>query len=360
MTTAADSHVVVRKSRSSLPALFSSIRWSEESRQVKGAPVVKIVYLDQNHWIELARGAYGLHSKPEVLEVLAIARHVVASHTACFPLSFTHMMEIYKNRSPDRRARLARFMLELSNDVTTADLPVVVRHEAHSALSQAFPGRIVPPEPLTYLGRGLSHAAGKPFAFSFDWPRATVEVIPDAKLRAFERDVLSLANLYLLSGTLPSTEDTHTIPPTDLGPDRRFKDSLAKWRGAAQRYPPSELKRRIYAITLADMEDILRAILRKYNVPLHDFALLGETGWCQILDSMPSRRVDMHLRFEWAKNPQLTPRDSDLNDWASLGIAVSYCDVVVTEKQTADLLNRGLSTRATVLASLTDLPSLLA
>ena len=33
-------------------------------------PVVKIVYLDQNHWIELARATYGRHSKTGVLVLI--------------------------------------------------------------------------------------------------------------------------------------------------------------------------------------------------------------------------------------------------------------------------------------------------
>ena len=68
-----------------------------------------------------------------------------------------------------------------------------------------------------------------------------------------------------------------------------------------------------------------------------------------------------HLRRGWAKNASLKPNDSgsDLNDWAYLGVAVSYCDIVVTEKQMADLFSRGFDTRATVVPQLGQLPELL-
>ena len=321
---------------------------------------MKIVYLDQNHWIELARAAYGRKAKPGIPEALAVVRHAASVGAACFPLSLTHVIEIHKNQTPDRRTRLARFMLELSRDTTTADLTAVVRHEAHAALSKALPHRISPPGPLAYLGHGLSHAAGRDFALSLQWPAAAIGAIPEVQRKAFEKEVLSLVNLHLLSGTLPSGAPATPLPPNDLSPDRRFRAALAEWRGAARRYSQRELQRIIYAITFADVWDVLREILHNHNEALRDFALLGEPGWCRILDDMPSRRVDMHLRREWAKNPQLTPKESDLNDWASLGIAVSYSDVVLTEKQTANLLTRGFSTRATVLAALTDLPPLLA
>lgn len=55
---------------------------------------------------------------------------------------------------------------------------------------------------------------------------------------------------------------------------------------------------------------------------------------------MPSRRADMHIRTQWAKNANLNPKVSDLNDWTYLGIAVCYCDLVVTENQMNDLLRR--------------------
>ena len=317
---------------------------------------MKIVYLDQNHWIELSRAVHGRAAKRGVRDVLAVARLATAAGSACFPLSFTHVMETYKNDIPDRRIRLAKFMLELSGEMTTADLPTVVRHEAHMALSRMLPHRLSPPPPLQYLGRGLSHTAGRSFGFDLRWPRAADQTIPRDRRKAIEKQVLSLANLHLISGTLPPGAP---VPPADLTPDRRFKAALAEWRGAAKRYSQRELERRIYAITFADVWDILRETLQKHNVPVREFALLGEPRWCRILDDMPSRRVDMHLRREWAKNSHLTPRESDLNDWAALGIAACYADVLVTEKQTTDLLNRDPSTPATVIANLTELPQLL-
>jgi hypothetical protein len=101
------------------------------------------------------------------------------------------------------------------------------------------------------------------------------------------------------------------------------------------------------------------AVLAGHGIRLGEFALLGEQGWRALLDDMPSRRADMHLRNQWAKNASLTPKESDLNDWAFLGVGVSYCDIVVTEKQVADLFSRGFETRATILTDLRQLPDML-
>jgi hypothetical protein len=70
----------------------------------------------------------------------------------------------------------------------------------------------------------------------------------------------------------------------------------------------------------------------------------------------------MHLKRQWAKNAALKPNDrnSTLSDWTFLSVAVSYCDIVVTEKLMANLYSRGFSTRAIVITQLSQLPELVA
>ena len=68
----------------------------------------------------------------------------------------------------------------------------------------------------------------------------------------------------------------------------------------------------------------------------------------------------MHLKRQWAKNADLRPQDSDLIDWGFLSMAVSDCDIVVTEKQKANLFSRCFNTRATIIAQLSQLPKLVA
>ena len=110
----------------------------------------------------------------------------------------------------------------------------------------------------------------------------------------------------------------------------------------------------------SDVNDILAPMndaLERHGILWPEFAVLGETNWRIFIDNLPTCRVDMHLRRQWAKNKQLKPKPSELNDWAFLGAAVAYCDVVVTEKLFADLVNRGhLEKRAHVITDLKQLP----
>ena len=56
-------------------------------------------------------------------------------------------------------------------------------------------------------------------------------------------------------------------------------------------------------------------------------------------NGIPSRWAEMKLRHQRQANPQKSWEGNDLNDVTSLAVAVPYCDVVVTEKSWASLIN---------------------
>lgn len=66
----------------------------------------------------------------------------------------------------------------------------------------------------------------------------------------------------------------------------------------------------------------------------------GSGSLSRVIDDMPTRRVDLHLHKHVLRNSSYRVRPSDLEDWGSLALASSYCDVVC-EKHMADMLKRG-------------------
>lgn len=96
---------------------------------------MKVVYLDQNHWIEIARAAPGRGAAPGVSEVFANLKRSAIDGQACFPLSLGHWMETFKQSAVDRRARLAAYSRE------HASLPV------WSPFGGSKPALIVPKPP---------------------------------------------------------------------------------------------------------------------------------------------------------------------------------------------------------------------
>lgn len=157
-----------------------------------------------------------------------------------------------------------------------------------------------------------------------------------------------------MSGVLDASVENTFPQKMNLDFDNQFLDHLTTWRGSAARMSADKLRRTVYATTLVDIQKPLATVLAELRITTEQFAFLGEPVWCELLDMMPSRRADMHLRTQWAKNANLNPRVSDLNDWTCLGIAVCYCDLVVTENQMTDLLRRADEFVPKATARLTD------
>jgi hypothetical protein len=216
-----------------------------------------------------------------------------------------------------------------------------MRHEINVALARCFPGRVVV-EPLQLLGVGVAHALGAPG----HW-------LPGADARA---------EFACLSGIILQGQQFRELGPiTDLRMEHWFRDSLVSWRGVQSQYTPEALDRDIDLMHLTDLDSMLQDALAHHGIACDEFAQLGESRRREFLEDMPWQRADRHLIKQWAKSPQFSPKDSDLIDWAYLSVAVSYYDIVVTEKQMAALFKRdAFHTRATVCTHLRELPALLA
>ena len=321
---------------------------------------MKVIYLDQNHWITLARAASGRHSDPEMAGVLDALDQACATGRVCLPLSYGHYVETRKKRDAAQRYRLAQCMVGWSGGITIAPPHVVMRHEITVALARCFPGRVVV-EPLQLLGFGIAHAIANPDLHRpMHWPPGAEE-LPAPMLAAYEAHCRAKGELVHLSGILQGRKRWEWGPLTDLRMERWFRDSLVLWCGMQSQYTPEALDRDIDLMHLASLDSMLQDALALYGITRDEFAQLGESSQRRLLEDMPWQRADKHLIKQWAKSSHLRPKDSDLIDWAFLSVAVSYCDIVVTEKQMADLFKRdAFHTRATVCTHLRELLTLLA
>lgn len=311
----------------------------------------RIVYLDQLHWIEISKSIHGRGVRKGTAEVLAHMRKRASDGELLFPLSLAHYLETLKQADPGRRKRLSAVMRELSGGHTLADHSTVVRHEIRSALISKL-NLGAPVAPLKLLGCGMEHALGRKLNFRLEWPHP--EKVPEDVRNRIEGDVFDLLESTFLSGVLDVGKAPVLFPQMNLGLDKKFEDHLAEWRGCAAKMSTAELRRKVYATTLVDIQAPLSGELVDLGVSMEQFAKLGEPVWCELLDMMPSRRADMHLRTQWAKNANLNPKISDLNDWTYVAIAVCYCDLVVTENQMNNLLQRSDEFAPKCTAGLTD------
>ena len=322
---------------------------------------MKIVYLDQNKWIELARSREGIGGGGEIGEVAEVMKAASRLRQAKFPLSFAHYVETTKARAATRRRKLASVMLDLSEGFTLSPPDHMLRFEIDRQLFALFPSRIEPRrmQPLHLLGRGVRHATG---FRELGLPKTNEliemfapDVATDLRLKGLaEKHLEFVALSRLLSDGRDASE------PTPLSPERKFKEGLIDQRKQWDQFNAVDRERFLYSMALNDILPVLEEALSAHSLSLDEFALLGEQGWCRFLDEIPASRIDIHLHRQWMKNRSLRPRLSDGNDFAYVGTAAMYCDVIVTEKQLADLIRReGFECRAQVLTRLQDLPNAL-
>jgi hypothetical protein len=312
---------------------------------------VKIVYLDQNKWIELAREHYGRDPTHRLRHVLRALRVMVRRGVACFPLSFAHYIETHRAKDPARRWRLAGFMLGLSEGRTFNTLEAIGRREIDDALYRLFPDRVKVGD-FELLGRGCGHAAG------FDYQRVVFNAAPPVQAW-----LESLEDRAVLSGTMPPfgpRESWEQAPRYEGKEPELFHEGLKDWATRAPALEVDLRERLMHANALVDRLEALKAALRQHGIRPDELEALGPATLTAMVESMPSSRVIVHLYRQLSRNPKLRIKPNDLTDWAYVGAAAATCDVVVTEKLLADLLGRdGLSPRAVVLTDLHGLPGTL-
>jgi hypothetical protein len=309
----------------------------------------RIIYLDQNKWIELARAATG-KATPELLnQVLDILRESKRLGLNIFPLSLGHFIETNKRRDLESRSRLGSLMWELSDNWTLAAPTAIQRWELDRALSIAL-NRRLNERPFALLGQGVAHASDHlDGRIRLDPNR----LLPDDVRAAFEKQADRMLTESVLTGVSPFGEPAK---PDLSGPAKKFSDGLLQARARLLNANPDLQKRAGYAQVIVDMLEDIQRPLKFHCIPLAEFFDLGAEGFTRFVEAMPSIRLDMHLRQQWIRNTELKTRHSDLNDFGYVGTAAAYCDVVVTENQLADLLNRDKKKKAIVISNILDLP----
>lgn len=286
-----------------------------------------VVYLDQNKWIELSRMFHRKDVTARAQRILRGFQAAIADGRAVFPLSSVHYVETARISNVERKIRLGEAMWHFSRGVTLAAYSTIVRHELEVALSvhltQIVAGAV------SVLGNGHAHAFGAP-------PLSGV-------LAAFAEEV----ERSLLTGN----RRFGIQPPAFVGTTQRenFREHLATLHARFQAVAPELRENWLYAMSTVDILDPLNDVAARHNLPPSTLEALGETRLKQVIEAMPTRRVDLHLHREVLKNRTYVAKASDLEDWGGLAVASCYCDVVVCEKHMASMLRRsGFLTNARI------------
>jgi hypothetical protein len=196
----------------------------------------------------------------------------------------------------------------------------------------------VKPRELRLIGHGIPHAFG--------------EKVKSPLLAAFADEV----DEAMLAGN----EEWNIEPIQFSSQEHRnnFSEHLNSLHMRKHELDKSLWENWLYALAMKDILEPLFEVTRKHNISDSFMTDWGERKLKQFLNHIPTRRLDIHLHRQVLRNPGYKSKHSDLEDWAGLGMAMCYCDVVICENHFADLaLRDGYTTKARVETSLYELSS---
>lgn len=346
--------------------------WPETLRRPPSPP--QVVYLDLNHWIDLAKAMVGHPDGENFRWVLDRCVDFVNRGVAVFPISDTIYFEISKIGRYRQRRHLRDVVELISRYMVVTSRPVVSVHEIEAILDSWVGANPDPINKMDYLDWGAARAFGRVGGFQIK-SNDGADVTAETRLSypggpaAFD-SLMAEAELELnrrvIDGPTPEEEPElrgYGWDPTVAfeGAKKRAEQEIAQVKTFNEN--PKWRRGRIRDVVAA------REILIEINAPL--FRGLAERGAeledvfprpetvRRAFDSMPSFDVAVTLKTSLHKNPKHQWKTNDISDIDALGSTLPYCDVVVTDAAMAShVLNTGLADRLNtrVLSRLSELP----
>jgi hypothetical protein len=353
----------------------SGYGWPQTLRLPSRPP--KLVYLDLNQWIALAKAMAGHRGGDAYKEVLTCCLGASDRREAVFPLSDSIYFEISKNGSHRQRRDLLQVIEPMSRFMVVMSRSNISAHEIEAMLD-----RIVGPSPkpinsMDYLDWGVARALG--MVGGFKWRSSSSGEDVTAEVRsahahgpaAFDA-ILSNAvlelNRKIITGPTPAEEPE--LRKRGWNPSSNYEiaerraaqeieqvsrfDQYPRWRQG--RIPPRDVvAAREVEIEIHDA--LSRGLSLRGTTIAATFPVPDDTR--SALDSMPSFDVAVTLKTAYHRNPSHPWTQNDIHDIDAMGSTIPYCDIVVTDKQVASHANQTkLAERlgTIVISKLTDLP----
>jgi hypothetical protein len=348
---------------------------------------VTLLYLDLNYWINLAKARLGRPKVPDgYRHAYALLRYLTQAGALVVPLSEVHYSEMRDRiRSDVQRNELALTMAELSDYAAMPPRETVLAGQLNAAVARelATPDRTGPDRPL--LGYGVGYAQrGRPLNGRLVG-QATAIADPDAMLRqALEatetaigggwrysrRDQLSgqnwrqcltglfneAAEFMILRGPTPAEDpDLRTLgyDPAALQQimidlaDREKRMKTALMSKAVKDRRPDDVSTAA-ALALDPSPRLMAGAMAAIGRGPQAAGGLAKEQLARIVEDTPILDVERALRLGRLKNRDYSVEINDLYDMAALGVAVSCCDVVATDRSAsarAMLLGAGIQER---------------
>ena len=326
-------------------------RADADSTNQASHPAPRLLYLDMNVWIDLARGLK--HGDSGWEQIHARVNDAVQDGTLIVPLSPAHYLELWHRGDSDSRNDIARLMRDLSDYATVPSAHVVRQEEARIVVANwagEGPRLLIGRE---LLGRGAAHAFGRrtgrfrfvssvasPDGLQAEGPGVAppdiwTQLQDHPKLEWFQ--LVGHPELLAMEEGLDRTPE-HRFGTTQLRQEQALRDKLREHPLTGER-----LHDLIVAQEFASMTEYIEEVCVREQVPVPlslrsgNWGTESRTAIKDLVASIPTAHVWSTLRHLKHRDLNLPWEQHDWTDLWALSVAIPYCNIVVTEKRWAHL-----------------------
>lgn len=307
----------------------------------------KVVYLDLNHFINLAKYAHGHPAFRHYAELMAAVLRAAADGRAVFPLSIVHYIEMSGIRDLRQRSDVAELMEAVTGFSSILDRPTLARLELREVIRERL-GLVPSDHRYELMGSGVLRAFGRTGGIGVfdeegeDVTAAARETVGseafDRRMAKAERDLDRAALSGVLDPEYGVSTDEGTAradPPAGARTRLQFETEFADWLQLpeAREFRTARLRDAVSARELIhEWSEAMTRELLSVGASISD--VMGESRQSarDFAESMPSTRVAISIKTSYHRNPQRMWTLNDVHDIDAASVAVAYCDAVFTDK----------------------------
>jgi hypothetical protein len=308
----------------------------------------RLVVLDMNHWIALARVHYGKSHDAGAAAALAALRAASQAGRVLVPVTDINLGETLGIPQEDRRRRLATFMVELSRNYSLAGHLQVEPFEVANALATEFASIearwVVRPSLVRW---GVLHAMA-----------VAPLTVGNPHLDALINEVLDYPERSI--NTMVHGHDAERERKAKAREEHGMRQAAAI-RALDQNMDANARHR----LELSNLNtNVIDRLLPEVGIdPMQFYAWLREEPNCmRFWHAIPGTDVLMTLLLERDKNRDAKTHRNDSRDVSLMKVAIPYANIAVLENLWSHLANStGLAAKygTTVISDLAQLPDLI-
>lgn len=287
----------------------------------------KILYLDQNAWVALARGAWDKAEFPNEHAALSTVIEAVQTGSVMVPLSFSNIYETAKINSPARRINMARTQTIISNGKVFRGRRRIFAETLAGYLAERF---------------SLTYAAPPERWFLSDfWFEAAADYSPEL----YGYEISQRVRHFMLENAAETLFDYLAFNDEAVRTEgvRRYTASSSELvakieaRRAITASEDFSIRRRAYGARLIiDEIDFIMETGRRLGLDWHTVRDIGSSLVRSLTVDVPVLNVERELVIRLEDQARAIS-ENDLRDMAAFTTVLPLADVVVAEKPFVNL-----------------------